>query len=163
VLTGSALDNGLCSSAWLRSEVSIDAYADWTEDYNYSSTNPRFLPNGERNPFYLPKSANGAPVSVELPDGIPASKIWHRAVWRFYDGCGNTASATRYFQIADKKAPTPYCLNLSTAVMENGMVELWAIDFDAGSFDNCTDIFYSLSQMFLLQQGMMKSMIQMQI
>ena len=139
VLTGSALDNGICSSAWLSWEVSIDINADWTEDYNYSTSNPRFSPTGENNPFYLPKSANGEAISIELPDGIAASKIWHRAVWRSYDGCGNTVSATRYFQIVDKKAPTPYCLNLSTAVMENGMVELWAIDFDAGVWDNCTD------------------------
>ncbi len=38
----------------------------------------------------------------------------------------------------DSKAPTPYCINLSTAVMQNGEVELWAQDFDIGSFDNCT-------------------------
>ncbi|NNL93781.1 MAG: T9SS type A sorting domain-containing protein [Saprospiraceae bacterium] len=43
----------------------------------------------------------------------------------------------------DTKSPTPYCLNLSTAVMSSNSVgensvELWAIDFNAGSFDNCT-------------------------
>ena len=45
-----------------------------------------------------------------------------------------------YFMVVDKKAPTPYCLNLSTALMEAPacMVELWAIDFDKASFDNCT-------------------------
>ncbi|NNE13855.1 MAG: hypothetical protein HKN51_02685 [Saprospiraceae bacterium] len=138
-LTGSAFDNGICGSEWLSFEVSIDAYADWTEDYNYSSTNPRLNPNGSRNPFHLPKAANGEEITITLPDGIPGSKIWHRSVWRAFDGCGNTVSATRYFQITDKKPPTPYCLNLSTAVMENGEVELWAIDFNVGSFDNCSN------------------------
>jgi len=139
VLSASAVDLGVCSSNWLGYEVSIDLDADWTEDYNYSSTNPRFLTNGEQNDFYIPGSANGETVSITLPDGIQGSKIWHRTIWRVFDGCGNTASETRYFQITDKKAPTPYCLNLSTAVMENGEVELWAVDFDAGSFDNCSD------------------------
>ena len=138
VMSGSAIDAGDCGSQWLGWEVSIDAYADWTEDYNYSSTNPRLLANGERNDFYLPKTANGEMTTITLPDGIQGSKVWHRSVWRVFDGCGNTASATRYFQIADKKAPTPYCLNLSTAVMQNGEVELWAVDFNAGSFDNCS-------------------------
>jgi|GEM_PF-647464 len=38
----------------------------------------------------------------------------------------------------DLVSPTPYCINLSTALMTNGQVELWAIDFNIGSFDNCT-------------------------
>jgi len=40
--------------------------------------------------------------------------------------------------VVDKKKPTPYCLNISSALMDNGMVELWAADFNLGSFDNCT-------------------------
>ncbi|MCB0321904.1 MAG: hypothetical protein KDD60_13365, partial [Bdellovibrionales bacterium] len=35
------------------------------------------------------------------------------------------------------KDPTPYCINLSSAVMKNGVVELWARDFDKGSYPNC--------------------------
>ncbi len=139
VLTGSAEDNGDCSSDWLAWQIVIDAFADWTEDFTYSTEQPQLTPAGEPNPFHVPKSSNGEEISIVLPDGIQSSKVWHRAVWRAYDGCGNTSSVTRYFQITDKKAPTPYCLNLSTALMSNGQVELWAIDFDRGSFDNCTD------------------------
>ena len=40
--------------------------------------------------------------------------------------------------VVDKKDPTPYCVNISSAVMENGQVELWASDFNVNSFDNCT-------------------------
>jgi len=51
--------------------------------------------------------------------------------------------------VVDKKAPTPYCVDLSTAVMESsGTVELWAVDFNVGSFDNCTaqeDLRYTFS------------------
>jgi len=138
-MSGSAVDDGDCGSEWISWDVSIDAYSDWIEDFHYATTKPRLLPNGEPNPYHIPKTGNGVDATITLPDGIPSSKIWHRAVWRAYDGCGNTASVTRYFQIVDKKAPTPYCLNLSTAVMSNGQVELWAIDFNVGSFDNCTD------------------------
>ena len=137
--SGSALDSGKCSSEWISWEIIIDAYADWTEDFTYSTDQPSIV-DGDPNPFFVPKSANGEEITIGLPDDIvPSSKVWHRAVWRAYDGCNNTASVTRYFQIVDKKAPTPYCLNLSTAVMDNGEVELWAIDFDLGAFDNCTD------------------------
>ena len=138
VLTGGASDNGDCGSEWIAWEVVIDAFSDWTPDYTFSSRVPQLI-DGEPNPLYIPKSANGEDISIVLPDGIEGSKVWHRAVWRAYDGCNNNASVTRYFQIADKKAPTPYCLNLSSAVMENGQVELWAIDFNVGSFDNCSD------------------------
>ena len=139
LLPATAFDNGECGSTWIRWELSIDAYANWTEDYFYTTDTSPDLSNGDPNPFYIPPSTNEEEILVAIPDGIPASGVWHRAIWRAYDGCGNTSSEMVYFQIADKKAPTPYCLNLSTAVMENGEVELWAIDLDRGSFDNCSN------------------------
>jgi len=41
--------------------------------------------------------------------------------------------------IEDKLRPVPYCINLSTAILDENTnsVELWAIDFNAGSTDNC--------------------------
>lgn len=138
VLTANGLDNGACSSDWLSWDVVVDLYSDWNIDYTYSADEPRFLPSGDPNPFHLNKNGNGEDLNIYLPDGIPGSDVWHRVAWRVFDGCGNSSSTMKYFQITDKKAPTPYCLNLSTAVMDNGSVELWAIDFDSGSFDNCT-------------------------
>ena len=139
VLSGSAVDEGDCGSEWISWDVNIDLYSDWTNDHHYATTLPRLLSDGSPNPYYIAKTANGESANILLPAGIPTSKLWHRGVWRAYDGCGNTMSVTRYFQITDKKKPTPYCLNLSTAFMSNGEVELWAIDFNVGSFDNCTD------------------------
>ncbi len=91
----------------------------------------------------------GFEYEINIPDAIPADcgETQHRVVWKVYDGCGNVASTTSFFTVSDQKAPTPYCVNLSTALMadpdgagpEVAMVELWAIDFDFGSFDNCTD------------------------
>ncbi len=137
VLQASADDDGICSSDWIGWEVSIDLNADWTQDYYYANTIPAII-NGEPNPFYVEKTANGEQVEIVLPDNLPSSKVWHRVVWRATDGCNNNRSHTRYFQISDAKAPTPYCYNLSTAFMQNGQVELWAKDFSLGSFDNCT-------------------------
>jgi hypothetical protein len=131
------VDNGECSSEWLSWNVSLDLYNDWAIDCVFSSTEPAQLPSGEPNPKYLAKSTNGESVTIAIPDGIEASKSVHRVEWNVNDGCGNNASMTTFFTIEDKKAPTPYCLNLGTAVMTNGEVELWAIDFDNGSFDNC--------------------------
>lgn len=97
-------------------------------------------------------TAPGFEYTINIPDAIPADcgEQQHRVVWKAYDGCGNVTSVTSYFTVQDKKAPTPYCINLSTALMadpdgdgpEEGMVELWAVDFDAGSFDNCTEYDY---------------------
>ncbi|NNF36610.1 MAG: T9SS type A sorting domain-containing protein [Saprospiraceae bacterium] len=56
-----------------------------------------------------------------------------------FDGCGNVGKEVINIMAVDKKPPTPYCVSLSSAVMENGTVELWARDFDRGSFDYCTD------------------------
>jgi subtilisin-like proprotein convertase family protein len=61
---------------------------------------------------------------------------------RFYvsDDCGNTSQIDITFDIIDCKAPTPVCYNgLSIDLMPSGMVELWASDFDASSYDYCHD------------------------
>ncbi len=60
--------------------------------------------------------------------------------YRAFDGCGNQAVHSIKVFVKDLKAPTPVCLNgLSVNLMQNGMVTLWATDFNAGSSsDNCT-------------------------
>lgn len=48
----------------------------------------------------------------------------------------------------DVTSPVPYCVGLTTVLLDDGQVELWAIDFNAGSFDNCTasdDLRYTFS------------------
>jgi len=132
-----AADNGYCGSPWLKWEVEVDAYNDWTVDYTFSSfTNPN-------SDFYInpTEGQEGESVCVAIPanEFEGSCNVQHRVSWTVNDGCGNVTSGISYFTVEDKKKPTPYCLNLSTAIMENGNgVELWACDFDAGSFDNCT-------------------------
>ncbi len=69
---------------------------------------------------------------------LPSGK--HKVLWFVDDNCGNTNSCWFYVTVEDKKAPTPICFaNLSTVLMpQGGMVTIWAKDFDASSFDNCT-------------------------
>lgn len=136
-LSATGQDEGECNSKWMAWNVTIDLDSDWNADYEYGTDQPVFV-NGDPNPFYIPKSGNGDLISIILPDNIEESNNWHRVVWRTTDGCNNSVSQTTYFQVIDNKAPTPYCLNLSTAFMDNGAVELWAIDFNVNAFDNCT-------------------------
>jgi len=140
VLTALAHDAGLCASPWLNWQVEIDLYGDWIIDYTYSTSAPATLANGEPNPFRIEKTTSGQAQFITLPDGFEGSKTAHRILWTVDDACRNIEKKESYFFIEDQKAPTPYCLNVSTAVMNNGEVELWAIDFNRGSFDNCTDI-----------------------
>jgi hypothetical protein len=174
---GNVIENA-CPSEWLKWNVYVDLYNDWTYDREWSSfvaedrntsTDPLW---SEDNPadnmaqygYMIPDvrvgnrggvdnnegdlaTPPGFEYTINIPDQIPADcgETTHRVVWKVYDGCGNVTSTTSYFTVQDKKAPTPYCINLSTALMADpdgdgplpSMVELWAIDFDYGSFDNC--------------------------
>ncbi|MBK8492613.1 MAG: T9SS type A sorting domain-containing protein [Saprospirales bacterium] len=59
------------------------------------------------------------------------------------DNCGNTAYETITITVEDCKKPTPLCDNgLVVEIMQTQMVEVWASDFDEGSFDNCGPIAY---------------------
>jgi hypothetical protein len=61
------------------------------------------------------------------------------------DNCGNTSYQTITVEVEDCKKPTPYCQDLIIEIMQTGMVEVWAEDFDAGSFDNCGPVKASFS------------------
>ncbi len=81
-----------------------------------------------------------------LPGG---SKDYHRILWSVNDGCGNSTSCSYLFRLEDCKKPTPVCVGLSSVVMpSSGCVTIWAKDFDASSFDDCTsreDLLFSFS------------------
>lgn len=65
----------------------------------------------------------------------------HTVRFSVSDDCGNTSFLDLTIDIVDAKAPTPVCYNgLSVELMPSGMVEVWASDFDASSFDYCQDI-----------------------
>ncbi len=70
-------------------------------------------------------------------DGGPTA---HSFELELFDLCANSEITEIPFEVQDCKAPTAYCIfGLAADMMPTGEVELWASDFDAGSFDNCTD------------------------
>ncbi len=144
MLRQTATDQGQCASDWLKWIVFVDLWGDGTADYEYSS----FLPstdgtfndsngNGIKDRYVSP-TGQGGEVKVTIPEDIQGNMSNHKVTWKVIDGCGNVTSCTQNFMVVDKKKPTPYCLNISSALMQNGKVELWAVDFNLGSFDNCT-------------------------
>ncbi|GLR16719.1 T9SS type A sorting domain-containing protein [Portibacter lacus] len=72
----------------------------------------------------------------------------HRIIWTVEDKCGNLTRCEQLFTVESCKTPTPYCYNgLAIEIMsvdtdndnvpDAGMIEIWASDFDAGSFHGC--------------------------
>ncbi len=99
----------------LKYDYKIDLYANGSYDIKYEGT--------------------GAPtVDKVLPLG------WHKILIYVEDQCGNTTTCAHKIHVVDKKKPTPVCYyGLSSVVMPiGGMVTIWAKDFDASSYDNCT-------------------------
>ncbi len=155
MLTNSAMDNGDCASDWLKWTVLVDLWGDGTWEYEFSSFLPSFDSNfndtnGNGIPDrYVAPTSSGEEVKITIPEDIWGSMDNHRVSWKVSDGCGNITSCLSTFMVVDKKAPTPYCVNISSALMNNGQVELWARDFDLGSFDNCTsqeDLLFTFDQ-----------------
>lgn len=80
-------------------------------------------------------NGNTARLKHDLPYGS------HTVTWRLSDQCGNFSICTQVVTIVDCKNPSPYCISSITLplMQPNGMIEVWAKDFDLGSYDNCTD------------------------
>jgi len=163
-LNKTATDGGGCiDGGWLKWQVFVDLWADGTNDYEFSSflapgndvanaNNGRIdliqdnNGNGVKD-IYVAPTVNGGTVTIRIPEAIVGNMSNHKVHWKVTDGCHNHSACFQDFMVADKKAPTPYCVSLSTALMadpdgagpQRPMVELWARDFNVGSFDNCTD------------------------
>ncbi|MEM1217802.1 MAG: T9SS type A sorting domain-containing protein [Bacteroidota bacterium] len=84
-------------------------------------------------------------VTSDLPGGTGDQYVYNNvgpgtysALYTVTDECGNTSYDEITITVEDCKKPTPYCVNgLVIEIMQTGMVDIWAEDFDAGSFDNC--------------------------
>ncbi len=72
----------------------------------------------------------------------------HQIKWMVEDYCGNSTECFQNLIIEDCKSPTPYCSSgITTVIMPSvGNIEIWASDFDLGSYDNCDeDLVFSFS------------------
>ncbi|MEZ4909408.1 MAG: HYR domain-containing protein [Saprospiraceae bacterium] len=89
--------------------------------------------------YVKPSAASGGTATLPAFN-LLAENINHKVLWKVTDGCGNVDQCESTVMSVDKKPPTPYCVSVHTALMNSNpkMVELWAVDFNKGSFDNCT-------------------------
>lgn len=90
-------------------------------------------------------NGNSSTINATLPIGV------HSVKWTVEDKCGNATVCDMSLNVRDGKKPTPYCLSSVTTVVmnNNGVIDIWANDFDLGSYDNCTaqsDLLLSFSQ-----------------
>jgi len=125
---------------WKYIVTNMDNWETVQYSYNYKPKPSQ----GVQGSVYKDKLNRTKYASLKLLNGLPVGN--YRVIWTVGDGCGNATSKSQFFTIADKKAPTPLLVDIATAVMANGMVELKAISFDKGgcdegcisSRDNCT-------------------------
>ena len=126
---------------WKYIVTNMDTWETVQYSYNYT---PR-PDSGRKGSRSKDNIDNTNAASLVLLDPLPKGN--YRVTWTVGDGCGNANSKNQYFTVADKKAPTPVMVDIATANMENGMVELKARSFDKGgcefgclsSYDNCTE------------------------
>ena len=106
-------------------------------DEHYGSFDYDYKETGNGNVANASVDASGD--AIYYPIGT------HLVRWTFFDRCGNTTTCDQEFSIVNCIQPTAYCLNslaVSLGIHEEngdttGYVELWASDFDAGSFHQC--------------------------
>jgi hypothetical protein len=81
-------------------------------------------------------------IVIDFPLGI------YRITYIFLDRCGNQARMSEEVELINAKAPTPYAYNglaidlmgidtTGDGLLNTGMAEIWASDFDAGSIHPC--------------------------
>ena len=114
-------------------DIASDDAAWWIEVYVSDE-------NGSRVALAATATKFGSEVTMNSQAGVPGS--YHLIVWSVRDGCGNVGYAETLVYFQDDKKPTPVCIqDLSTAIMPStGTVEIWASDYDNGSFDNCSEV-----------------------
>ncbi len=126
---------------WKYIVTNMDTWEVVQYSYNYT---PR-PDQGRKGSRSMDNLDNTATASLVILDPLPKGN--YRVIWTVGDGCGNANSTNQYFTVTDKKPPTPVMVDIASAVMVNGMVELKARSFDKGgcdfgclsSYDNCTD------------------------
>lgn len=159
---GATADDNCAGGDQLRWVVTLDINSDSNFDYEWSSfvaadpvgtvwqdNDGNGIPDvrvGAGHAFdnlTKPYTVSGEEYVVSLPN-FPSSPTPHTITWKVFDVCGNSTSGSSLFTIdnsasQDAVAPTPFCLNLGSVVMQDGYVEVFALDFDQGSFDNCSE------------------------
>lgn len=128
VFDGGDLDENPCTGAV---NISLDITEECTDQITSTWQLSAFSETFANTDY----EGTGSTINGRYPLGT------HTARFIVSDDCGNTSWEDVTFEIIDTKAPTPVCFNgLSVQLMPTGMVEIWASDLDASSFDYCHDI-----------------------
>ncbi len=163
ILNNAAFSSNLCQDSLMRWIVTIDIDDDGSLDWEISS----FLPlnndiinaqtgkldlirddNGNGIPdVYVFPSGNGEEVTVSIPGFVSGIYPKLRVYWKVFDACQEVQRCEQIIILEDHKKPTPYCLSLSADYLLDPdgsgplgpMIEFFAIEFNVGSFDNCTN------------------------
>ena len=142
-----------CNQSAIQWRVFVDFWSDGNIDYEYNSELPSTDntfddTNGNSIPdIYVPATSSGETLSIQLED-IEGSFSEHKVSWVVKNDCGLQTSCDYDFTVRDKKAPTPFCVSLTTMIFDGPPFEIYAEDFNVGTFDNCTageDIRFSFS------------------
>lgn len=141
-LSASASDscNVLNYFNWKYIIVNLNTFDTIQYSFNYTPEPTQGI-KGEKIKDNLVRTSKG---ELLVLDPLPMGE--YKVIWKVGDGCGNASSTTQFFEVVDKKSPTPILVDIATVVMQNGKVELRAITFDKGdcglgclaSVDNCT-------------------------
>lgn len=85
--------------------------------------------------------ANGTVVQSGATSSFTAnvSPTTYEVKWTVSDNCGNKATQSANYTFKDCKKPSPFCLDgVATTVDNNGNAQVWAVDINQKSTDNCT-------------------------
>jgi hypothetical protein len=91
--------------------------------------------------------SNSPSISYTIEGVVPGQYLIQYVI---IDGCNNRSITVDSLTLIDCSSPVPLCLeSLSTALIDNeGYVDIWASDFNKGSYDNCdseSELIYTFS------------------
>lgn len=96
----------------------------------------KFQIYAEINGFLYSIPTNGGTLTVPLGT--------HTFVYKATDDCGNSNTCSFQFKVVDKVAPIVACETNHTVALTGDVTNVEAITFDDGSYDECSDITFSV-------------------
>lgn len=140
----------LCMTAEDECTESQNLHWSYNINYNYTENSGHYN-NNEGSFDDYKRTGTGGKARLLNKDGndlFPVGK--HLIKWTFEDRCGNKTSCEQVLKIENCKAPSPYCIDglaidlmpmgepdQVSGLFTEGMVEIWASDFDLGSSHPC--------------------------
>ncbi len=124
---------------WLFYEYKLDLFNDGSFEYHVGSNTKLAHQRGELPAFHNNPFADDDTKGFDATGIYPIGK--HRFQFYVEDGCGNLTKCDTVITVKDCKAPTPYCHPgiITVPMPSSGCIDVWAIDLNRGSFDNCTE------------------------